>query len=130
IIGSPQSYSESLTGRATFGYPAVDTRNGALVWLKDYWRVDSPGFIPEHQTYNRLAEHDVPHTARKVFAGDVGEQVTLSQNFVSASWACKTSKVIVRRKHYRLVIDVVGRPSHAFKSSKELFRVVRDAIEG
>jgi hypothetical protein len=36
----------------------------------------------------------------------------------------------VPHRHYRLVLDTIGRPLHAFKDSRELVRAVYHALDG
>ncbi|KAI0318552.1 hypothetical protein OF83DRAFT_1082844 [Amylostereum chailletii] len=128
IIGRPQIWSRSMFGRGTTGYYAFDPERNAVVWLKDCWRIDDPAFPKEDTVYDKLKEKNIPHTARKLYAGDVVGQATRSHEFVSADWACKTSGNIDKLVHYRIVLDTVGRPISAFKSTRQLCQVVRDCI--
>ncbi|KAI0310404.1 hypothetical protein OF83DRAFT_1178582 [Amylostereum chailletii] len=128
IVASPRWYSRSLVGSGTLGYTAVDLCNSRLVWLKDCWRIDSPEHMREDIVYQRLAEQDVPYTARKVYSGDIEGQITRTQDFVMKPWACKTSKALVKRIHTRLVTNKIGHPLSEFTSDRQLVVVVRDCI--
>ncbi|KAI0312807.1 hypothetical protein OF83DRAFT_1269662 [Amylostereum chailletii] len=127
IIAGPQCRSISLVGSATLCYAAVDVHDGKLVWLKDCWRIDSPEHMKESDVYQKLADNNIPYTARKVYSGDVEGQFTRTQDFVTKPWACKTSKE-PKRVRNRLVTNKIGRSLSGFMSERQLCVVLRDCI--
>ncbi|KAI0315905.1 hypothetical protein OF83DRAFT_1129717 [Amylostereum chailletii] len=128
IVGSPRWYSRSMFGRGTFGYVGFNLHTGLLVWLKDYWRVDRATYPKEETFYKTLAENSIPHTARKIYAGDVKGQATRTQDFVNSPWACAVTDDLLPLVHYRIVIDQIGRPLRGFNSLKQLCQVICDCI--
>ncbi|KAI0318541.1 hypothetical protein OF83DRAFT_1261614 [Amylostereum chailletii] len=71
MASSPRCYSQSLAGRGTFGYVAVDLITGDVVWIKDTWRVFLPEFPSEGEVYARLKKANVPYIANALRSGDV-----------------------------------------------------------
>ncbi|KAI0273342.1 hypothetical protein BC834DRAFT_853395 [Gloeopeniophorella convolvens] len=63
--------TDTLVGRATFGFIAYDLTEGRLVYLKDFWRLDLPGMQKEGDVYRELEDADVSNIARMSRAGDV-----------------------------------------------------------
>ncbi|KAH9000864.1 hypothetical protein EDB86DRAFT_2827764 [Lactarius hatsudake] len=95
--------SEALFGRSTFGYIAYDPETTNLVYLKDFWRTDRDG-IKRRVTCIR----------------------TMTQEFVK-DW-CPGQPRVDPYVHYRLVLETLGSPLNTFKSTRELCKVIRDAI--
>lgn len=142
ITPSPKWASDSLFGRATFGYVAYDIESGGLVYLKDFWRADHPAVQKEGDVYRKLHEAQVPNIAKLGRAGDVcmladddqalvsvGAQKTETQNYVNHSW-CPGRPRVEPYVHYRLVLETVGKPLKRFKSTRQLCEVIRDAVVG
>ena len=65
-----------MTGRGTRGYVALDAGSGALVWLKDTWRVDYEGVEREGDILGRLNEARIVNAPMLVCHGDVLDQTT------------------------------------------------------
>ncbi|PSR76423.1 hypothetical protein PHLCEN_2v8458 [Hermanssonia centrifuga] len=63
VVGKPFCQPLSPCGRATRGYIAWDIVQGKLVFLKDTWRVVSPGSLSEGEAYEHLKGHDLIHIA-------------------------------------------------------------------
>jgi hypothetical protein len=118
ITPSARWATESLIGRATYGYIAYDVENGNLVYLKDFWRVDHPDIQKEGDVYRELHEARVPNIAEMDRAGDVplichhdGEfqvaaraiQRTRTQDYVGSTW-CPGQSHVEPYVHYRLVL--------------------------
>ncbi|KAH9017118.1 hypothetical protein EDB83DRAFT_2571598 [Lactarius deliciosus] len=130
--------SESLFGRSTFGYIAYDPDTTNLVYLKDFWRTDRDGIQKEGDVYRELHDAQVPNIARLGLAGDVpllpecgrtdcpAVQRTMTQEFVK-DW-CPGQPCVDPYVHYRLVLETLGSPLNTFKSTRELCKVIRDAI--
>jgi hypothetical protein len=142
ITPGPKCASDSLFGRATFGYVAYDTSSGDLVYLKDFWRVDHPSVRKEGDVYRELHEADVPNIAKLGHAGDirltidddeagafVGVQRTRTQEYLNESW-CPGRPRVEPYIHYRLVLETVGKPLKRFNSTRQLCEVIRDAVVG
>ncbi|KAH9038577.1 hypothetical protein EDB85DRAFT_2287515 [Lactarius pseudohatsudake] len=130
--------SEALFGRSTFGYIAYDLETTNLVYLKDFWRTDCDGIQKEGDVYRELHDAQVPHIAKLGLAGDVpllpecgqtdspAVQRTMSQEFLK-DW-CPGRPRVDPYVHYRLVLETLGSPLNTFKSTRELCKVIRDAI--
>ncbi|KAH9000867.1 hypothetical protein EDB86DRAFT_3101166 [Lactarius hatsudake] len=130
--------SEALFGRSTFGYIAYDPETRNLVYLKDFWRTDRDGIQKEGDVYRELHDAQVSNIARLGLAGDVpllpecgrtdcpAVQRTMSQEFVK-DW-CPGQPRVDPYVHYRLVLETLGSPLNTFKSTRELCKVIRDAI--
>ncbi|KAH8977385.1 hypothetical protein EDB86DRAFT_2817875 [Lactarius hatsudake] len=130
--------SESLFGRSTFGYIAYDPETRNLVYLKDFWRTDRDGIQKEGDVYRELHDAQVSNIARLGLAGDVpllpecgrtdcpAVQRTMTQGFVK-DW-CPGQPCVDPYVHYRLVLETLGSPLNTFKSTRELCKVIRDAI--
>ncbi|KAI0273338.1 hypothetical protein BC834DRAFT_203931 [Gloeopeniophorella convolvens] len=132
--------TDILVGRATFGFVAYDLAKGRLVYLKDFWRLDLPETPKEGDVYLELKKADVSNIARMRRAGDVplnpeflrtsskvAVQRTTTQDFVKAEW-CYGNPQVEPYVHYRLVLKTLGRPLNHFKSTRQLCKVMRDAI--
>ncbi|KAH9017122.1 hypothetical protein EDB83DRAFT_192136 [Lactarius deliciosus] len=130
--------SEALFGRSTFGYIAYDPETTNLMYLKDFWRTERDGIQKEGDVYRELHDAQVSNIARLGLAGDVpllpecgrtdspAVQRTITQEFVK-DW-CPGRPRVDPYVHYRLVLETLGSPLHTFKSTRELCRVIRDAI--
>lgn len=133
VVQSPSATAYTPPGRATRGSRAWDVEEKKLVYLKDSWRVDLPEFESEGLTYQKLEENNVPNVAKCIVAGDIGDSAyhaTKTQNYVSRDWACDTGSSLTPHRHYRLILDIVGRPLTRFESTREMVQAVRDALIG
>ncbi|KAI9444196.1 hypothetical protein H4582DRAFT_2071765 [Lactarius indigo] len=104
--------SEALFGRSTFGYIAYDPETRNLVYLKDFWRTDRDGIEKEGDVYREL--HDA--------------QRTMTQEFVKGNNWCPGQPRVDPYVHYRLVLETLGESVYTFKSTRQLCKVIRDAI--
>ncbi|KAI0057010.1 hypothetical protein BV25DRAFT_1920543 [Artomyces pyxidatus] len=134
VVAAPRYSTHSLLGRSTRGMVAFDMMSKWKVFLKDTWRIDSPDFAPEGETYKILQAAKVKNIAKFIGACDVsdtesGEHATLTQVYARMPWACKTQDM-VRYRHYRLMLETIGEPIWTFKSSYQLISAVWDTIEG
>lgn len=129
IVGSPRRPAVSPCGRASQGYLAYGLKEKAVVYLKDTWRMDLPGFEKEGSLYKDLHDKEVPHIATVLCAGDVPDQATRTQDYTSESPGLGVGK-IDRLQHYRLVLKEVGRDLSTFDNPKVLVTALRDVILG
>ncbi|KAF8836848.1 hypothetical protein BDN67DRAFT_860199, partial [Paxillus ammoniavirescens] len=99
--------------------------------LKDCWRFISSSHPvqPEHEIYEMLHSEGTPNIPQ-VCGGDVGGpgSETNTHELDGEPWLCVRLK-ITPFVHYRLLLDVVGRPLTSFKCTKELVRGVLDAMK-
>lgn len=135
VVEPPVATAYTPPGRATRGSRAWDIEGNRQVYLKDSWRVDLPDFDAEGVTYQTLMHHGVEHIAECLASGDVGGSdyhATKTQLYVESlcAWACPTVARLIPHRHYRLVLDIIGRPLTMFNSTRELVECVRDALIG
>ncbi|KAA1467249.1 hypothetical protein DENSPDRAFT_832253 [Dentipellis sp. KUC8613] len=127
LIAAPAEYRVVVTGRASFGYVALDLQRKKKVWLKDSWRINVDGMEKEYQIYVKLRDRGVRNIATLVCGGDVGVQKTLTQDYADKPWRYGKVELLLHR-HYRLVLDTVGRSLKSFRSTKEMVDAVFDAL--
>jgi hypothetical protein len=133
ITSAPRAAFYTPPGRATRGFHAYDISQATLGFLKDTWRVDMRQILPEGETYKLLSEARVCNIAGCIASGDIlttAYHATKTASYTSAEWACFTEAHFVPHRHYRLVLDVIGRSLLAFRSSYEMVAAVRDAVLG
>ncbi|KAI0319063.1 hypothetical protein OF83DRAFT_863189 [Amylostereum chailletii] len=128
VCHSARPLSDYLAGRATVGFVAVRLSDGAVVWIKDSWRVDKPPMQKESDTYRRLMDANIPHIAQMLAGGDVEGQKTRTDEYIKARWACASCSVLPHI-HHRIVLGTVGRSLRRFRSTFEMVTAVRDALE-
>jgi Fungal protein kinase len=134
LTPSPQATFYTPPGRATRGFQAYDISWATPVFLKDTWRIDTESIQAEGLTYETLDKAHVPNIPRCVAFGDISTityHATKTSDYTSAEWTCiPKDHRFVQHRHYRLVLDVIGRSLMAFESSYEMMAAVRDAIIG
>lgn len=118
------------------GYVAYNVDEKRLVYLKDSWRFAD--VIPEHKTYIKLWQNEVPYIAKPISDGDVFAgadaqarprvQYTLTQDYLRKRGNAKSKSKA--RIHYRIVFDEVCRPLDTYEHSLELIRVMYHALMG
>ncbi len=133
VVGKPFCQPLSPCGRATRGYIAWDLVQEKLVFLKDTWRVVSPGSLSESEAYERLEGHGVPHLPTVIAAADVMDptgiyQRTLTQDFAAHAW-CRPHDSLRLLVHHR-VIQELALPLSMVRNSKQLVKAIRDALVG
>ncbi len=133
VIGKPFCQPLSPCGRATRGYIAWDLVQGKLVFLKDTWRVVSPGSLSESEAYEHLKGHDVPHLPTIIAAADVMDltgnpQRTVTQDFADHSW-CLPHDSFRLLVHHR-VMQELALPLSMVRNSKQLVQAIRNALVG
>ena len=130
IVPAPTAKPYTPPGRATRGFVGYDLQRHMKVFIKDTWRVDLPDIEKEGDTYVVMAAAQVKNIAPCSAAGDIGDHTTLTHLFKDELWACKTKRVLVPHHHYRLVLDLIGKPLTTFSSSLQMLRCVLDALIG
>jgi hypothetical protein len=132
IIPAPVPCGLSPVGRRTRACPAFDPIHNKIVMFKDSWRVALPDILPEGVTYKLLNDANVCNVATCIACHDVPslpQQRTQTMKFTSASWACHIGH-LTPHIHYRLALNLVGKPLTQFESSCEVVQAVRDALIG
>ncbi|KAF8524399.1 hypothetical protein BU17DRAFT_63383 [Hysterangium stoloniferum] len=129
IIGNPTYIGTgSPTGRSTRTFKAWCETTNIPVFLKDTWRIYSPSYTPEHMTYAKLKQTNVPNIATCKEAGDILNHLTRTTENVGKYWVKSKPKGIRTFRHYRLVLREIGRDLLSFVSTKELVTAMRDAV--
>ncbi|KAE9388523.1 hypothetical protein BT96DRAFT_836105, partial [Gymnopus androsaceus JB14] len=116
----------SPLGRGTRCFVAVDCDTMELCALKDTWRV--AGYQREGEVYQWLHKNSVRNIGNILAEGDVAGSLHSCGSFDS-NWKLPSDSTIRKHIHYRIVLDVVGEPLSAFKSTWELNKMMLDAVE-
>ncbi|KAI0366934.1 hypothetical protein BV20DRAFT_618342 [Pilatotrama ljubarskyi] len=150
LVSRPLTVPLSVAGRSTRVYWAVDATSGSIYFLKDTW---TRHHEREGEILQALCAHGVRNVPKPIYHGDVlvtdadpmdaadvvatdfdTPQTTLTQEFIDEPWVCGNKAVlssrIVKRTHYRLLLNVVGYPLLKFRGSSELFHGVYNAFQG
>ncbi|KAJ6560177.1 hypothetical protein B0H19DRAFT_1146710 [Mycena capillaripes] len=128
FVAAPFTRSHHLpVGRGTRCFVAVDTETNQRCLLKDTWRVI--GYHPEGEAYARLKEHQVQNVPNVVAAGDVPGHKSGDFHSYPLDWIKVKEEAIREHQHYRLVLDVIGRPLIEFTSTHELVKCVLDVLQ-
>jgi hypothetical protein len=90
--------------------------------MKDYWRPNAQNIITELEAYKILQEKEVRYVATAIAGGDVGEQKTLTQEYLDVA--------LLEHTHCRLVLKELAQPLSDYKDSSELIVLVYHALEG
>ena len=109
------------------GYEAFDVKNDKLVYIKDSWCYIADGIEKEGDTYRLLMVKGVSQIPDLVCDGDVKSQETLTHRFIGERW-CHQSARPSYHKHYRLVLQELGRPLSQYNSTEQLCKVLYKAI--
>jgi hypothetical protein len=120
-------------GRWTRTSIAYDVQRRQRVFLKDSWGDLSKDLTPEGQIYGMLRMHEVHNVPLCSRAGDIGDDryhASRTHEFNDTYGLPRLSACIVPRRHYRLVLDTIGRQLETFKRSRELVNAVYDALIG
>ncbi|KAF8514453.1 hypothetical protein BU17DRAFT_94564 [Hysterangium stoloniferum] len=129
LIGNPTYIgTTSLTGRSTRTFKAWCEKMYTPVFLKDTWRIYSPSYIPEHETYAKLKQANVPNIATCTEAGDILDHITRTPENVNKTWVKSQPNGMRTFRHYRLVLREIGHDLFSFVSTKELVTAMRDAV--
>ncbi|KAE9385890.1 hypothetical protein BT96DRAFT_744542, partial [Gymnopus androsaceus JB14] len=112
-----------LVGRGTCCLVTVDCLTMELCILKDTWRV--AGYHREGEVYHGKSVRNI---AEILAEGDVAGSSHSCGSFDS-NWEVPSGSTICEHIHYRIVLDVVGEPLSAFKSTWELNKMMLNAVE-
>ncbi|KAI0323493.1 hypothetical protein GY45DRAFT_238023 [Cubamyces sp. BRFM 1775] len=154
LVSRPLSSPLSIVGRATRTYWAVNALTGRVTYLKDTWRICTPGAEQEGMVIASLAAGGVRHIPVVLHHGDVPalldtqpltsvdrseKQTTVTHRYADAEWACAGGidlSAIVQYTQYRLVGSIAGYALHSISGTAELLpagcrilQVMIDAFE-
>ncbi|RPD53581.1 hypothetical protein L226DRAFT_488335 [Lentinus tigrinus ALCF2SS1-7] len=152
LIGKPQYRENSLFGRATRGYVALDCETGLFVWLKDTWRVHGVFAAREgdvlmelntalvsnvptllchddllgHATYTlqRWTEQQGEADSETGTRGLAGRKRKQGSDRSDRKRTC----ALRRYQHYRLVVKEVALPLSEFQTGQQLITIVKDCV--
>lgn len=141
IVPIPEAPLYTPPGRCTRGFKAYDMLNERVVFLKDTWRIDLPEINPEGKIYAILNTAKVRNVPQCLASGDVSttdHHATKTYLYTTANWqsngcpnkSCRSKLQFIPHRHYRIVMDVVGRSLADYNSSYEMVAAVRDALIG
>ncbi|KAI0663990.1 hypothetical protein C8Q70DRAFT_213186 [Cubamyces menziesii] len=133
-----------FAGRCTRAYWAVNpdpTAEKKVVLLKDTWRLDGRGAEKEGKVLRDLQAVGVPNIPRVLYDGDVMKGNSSGQPAVDRTecfsclrkyqWPCRRPLLrvkLVKRVHYRLVLDVAGFQLLSLYGTHELLHSTYDAF--
>ena len=133
IAWGSMSDAQSLTGRATRGWPVYDLKAEKVAFLKDSWRSLLEHLEKESCILKELTDAEVRNVPKYICGDDLG-QCTRTQDFVANGEAWKagptSESARVKRAHHRLLTDFVGHRISKFGSSRELMKAIYDAYLG
>ncbi|KAH9835393.1 uncharacterized protein C8Q71DRAFT_117894 [Rhodofomes roseus] len=132
LVGKPFHASEWPIGRGYRSYVTYEVALDRLVVVKDYWRPDTPGLIPEGEALATLRRNGVQKAPTPIAAGcvisDSGDvQTTYAQDYWPAYRGAKSKPPVQR--HYRLVIEEIGCPLESHQSAEFLTSHLYEAID-
>ncbi|KZT19627.1 hypothetical protein NEOLEDRAFT_1039253, partial [Neolentinus lepideus HHB14362 ss-1] len=87
------------------------------------------GIRQEGAIYKDLNANGVSNIAQVLCHGDVRGQTTLTADFVNASWAGQ-NRSLSKHKHYRVVLEAIGRSLDMASSSRAMVKAIRDILVG
>ena len=133
IIAAPCPRPDIPAGRWTRTSIAYDVRRNKRVLVKDSWRVVLEDITPEGEVYAKLRHHAVPNIPLCSLSADVADNTyhtSRTHEFASKYGGQRLSTQIMPHRHYRLVLDTIGRQLQDFKCSKEVVKAVHAALLG
>ncbi|KAJ3505210.1 hypothetical protein NLJ89_g7536 [Agrocybe chaxingu] len=120
---------ESLTGRATRGYPVWDRELKRVVFLKDAWRSGEDDVEKETIMLAKLNASKVQFVPKLICGDDLPGQVTETWTLAAEEWNLGAqAEDLVPRVHIRFTEDFIGVDICNFTSSKQFLQVVFDAF--
>jgi hypothetical protein len=132
IICGPCAKPDIPAGRWTRTSIAYDVRRKKRVLLKDSWRVLLDDITPEGEVYAKLYQHSVPNIPYCSRAGDVGDVTyhkSRTHDFL-VKYNLRIPEHLTPHRHYRLVLDTIGRKLENFNCSWEMVNAVYAALVG
>jgi len=131
VVGySPKMSTSSLFGKASQPFIVWDSAAREKRFLKDTWRIDQPEMVVEGEIYKLLESNEVPNVASVIWHGDINEQQTLTSKLCINFGDTYAIQPLTPHKHYRLVLDKVGRPCTEYNNQYHFFTIVHQAMNG
>jgi len=131
VVGySPKSSVPSLFGRASRPFIVWDSASQKKQFLKDTWRIDLPEMVVEGEVYELLESNRVPNVASVIWHSNVDEQQTLTSKLCVNFSDTYAMRPLTPHKHYRLMLDKVGRPCTEHNNQYHFFTIVHQAMNG
>ena len=158
LVGKPVFISDTLFGRGTRGYVALDCTTDRFVWLKDTWRSSYLFADREGDILQRLNHAGIDNVPTLASHGDIPLQVTTSSNWTGqpldasapigsiatpdkrkrkrededdeVDGAHGSDGPLPRHTHYRLVVEEVCIPLRWFENSRQLVSITADCLRG
>lgn len=133
VISAPYACPDIPVGRWTRTSIAYDVQRKKRVFMKDSWRVLRDDITPEGEVYAKLHQHAVPNIPHCSHAADVGDETyhkSRTHEFVGKYGERSFLTQIVPHRHYRLVLDTIGRELQKFKRSWEMLNAVHASLIG
>lgn len=90
--------------------------------------IHAEGVVYETLTNARVRNIPACLASGDIFTSDY--HTTITHSYATKAWACHSHTHFIRHRHYRLVLDVIGRPLIQYISSFEMVSAVRDAVVG
>lgn len=131
LVGKPHFQAPGVVGRTTRGYIALEhgAKRARFVYLKDAWRVVNDEIKKEGDTLRELREREVQYVPTLICHGDITGQETTTQ----AVWPKHHDKLPCKLKthrHYRLVVEEVGKPLEQFDNGRQLLKALWHCLMG
>ena len=130
IVCGPYSRPDIPAGRWTRTSVAYDVRRKKRVLLKDSWRVLLDSVTPEGEIYAKLRQNSVPNIPFCSRAGDVGDDIHHKSRTHEFVGACGGHLQLTPHRHYRLVLDTIGRKLERFSRSWEVVNAIHASLVG
>ena len=124
------SEPESLTGRATRGYPVYDLKDEKIRFLKDTWRPGTDDMLPELSVLEELNKAEVPHIPKVTCGGDVPNHKTLTQDYLDHPWAIAKIQQLTTRIHHRILEDFIPYHIGEFANPRAMLKAILEAFIG
>ena len=128
LVGKPVSQSPSLVGKGAKAFVAYDMTTGAVVFVKDSWRLDLHDVQSEYETYLQLREKATGELYVPTLLG--GGDVSFHGEYQRTVCCAESPQDALPLVHCRLVFKEVCRPLEDFTNSFELVKAVTWALVG
>ncbi|KAI0653534.1 hypothetical protein C8Q70DRAFT_1059246 [Cubamyces menziesii] len=135
LVGKTHFRASGLSGRGTQTFVAIDEADpyGPFVYLKDAWRAIDTDIKQEGKILERLNSNDdggpVPFVPTVRCHGDVKDQTTQSQEILRKNKGeSEVEGPLKTLRHYRLVVNEVGKPLTCFHNMKQVVGLITLAI--
>lgn len=139
IVGRPVSVLKAPTGRASRGFVAMAVDTKRLVFLKDSWRPDIKGILPESHWYDRLRK-EKSGGMKFIGAYSRGSDVFATKEFIKCTdhrqrtlthlFGHQQTESMIGYIHHRVIESELYLPLKMFRNSKHLTEIMGDTING